>query len=185
MLAGTTVSRAVLHNKDFIEDKGIQVGDTIIVRKAGDIIPEIVEVKKERRTGEEIPVKMIENCPICGTKLIRKESEAAYFCTNQNCDARNIESLIHFASRDAMNIEGFGERIVEDFYNYGYLKSIPDFYFLKEHKEELQELEGFGKKSIENLLNAIEKSKYNSIYGMTVTNNIRDEVIFDNDLRLE
>ena len=76
----------------------------------------LLEVKKERRTGEEIPVKMIENCPICGTKLIRKESEAAYFCTNQNCDARNIESLIHFASRDAMNIEGFGERIVEDFY---------------------------------------------------------------------
>ena len=162
-LQGSVVRSATLNNEDYIKEKDIRIGDIVSIRKAGDIIPEIVEVKKERRTGEEIPVKMIENCPICGTKLIRKESEAAYFCTNQNCDARNIESLIHFASRDAMNIEGFGERIVEDFYNMGFLKSISDYYKLYTHKETLMELEGFGEKSINNLLENIEISKNNSL----------------------
>ena len=162
-LQGSVVRSATLNNEDYIKEKDIRIGDIVSIRKAGDIIPEIVEVKKERRTGNELPVKMIENCPICGTKLIRKESEAAYFCTNQNCDARNIESLIHFASRDAMNIEGFGERIVEDFYNMGFLKSISDYYNLYTHKEVLMELEGFGEKSINNLLENIEISKNNSL----------------------
>jgi len=162
-LQGSVVRSATLNNEDYIKEKDIRIGDIVSIRKAGDIIPEIVEVKKERRTGDEIPVKMIENCPICGTKLIRKESEAAYFCTNLNCDARNIETLIHYASRDAMNIEGFGERIVEDFYNMGFLKSISDYYKLYEYKETLMELEGFGEKSITNLLENIEKSKDNSL----------------------
>ena len=162
-LQGSVVRSATLNNEDYIKEKDIRIGDIVSIRKAGDIIPEIVEVKKERRTGEEVPVKMIENCPICGTKLIRKESEAAYFCTNINCDARNIEALIHFASRDAMNIEGFGERIVEDFYNMGFLKSISDYYNLYTHKEVLMELEGFGEKSINNLLENIEISKNNSL----------------------
>ena len=162
-LQGSIVRSATLNNEDYIKEKDIRIGDIVSIRKAGDIIPEIVEVKKERRTGEEISVKMIENCPICGTKLIRKESEAAYFCTNENCDARNIETLIHFASRDAMNIEGFGERIVEDFYNIGFLKSISDYYKLYTHKEVLMELEGFGEKSISNLIENIENSKNNSL----------------------
>lgn len=162
-VAGSVVRSATLNNEDYIMEKDIHIGDTVSIRKAGDIIPEVVEVIKERRTGVEIPFKMIDKCPICGSKLVRKENESAYFCLNKDCDARKIESLIHFVSRDAMYIEGFGDRIVEDFYNYGYLKSILDFYHLKEHKEQLQELEGFGKKSIENLLEAIENSKNNSL----------------------
>ena len=122
-----------------------------------------MSVKKERRTGDEIPFKMVENCPICGTRLIRRESESAYFCTNEKCDARNIEGLIHFASRDAMNLDGFGESIVEDFYNMGYLRKINDYYTLNKYKENLKQLEGFGDKSINNLLTAIEDSKSNSL----------------------
>lgn len=162
-LQGSIVRSATLNNQDYIMEKDIRIGDTVSIRKAGDVIPEVVEVKKERRTGEELPFKMIENCPICGTKLIKKENEVAYFCTNPLCDARNIENLIHFSSRDAMNIEGFGERIVEDFYNMGYLKHISDYYKLYENKESLMELEGFGEKSINNLLDNIEKSKNNSL----------------------
>ena len=162
-VAGSKVASATLHNEDYILSKDIRVGDTVLIQKAGDIIPEVVEVKFERRTGEELPFEMIKNCPICNTPLVKKETEAAYFCPNEKCDARNIEGLIHYASRDAMNIEGFGERIVEDFYNFGYLKSIPDFYHIKDHKEDLKELEGFGEKSIENLLNSIENSKNNSL----------------------
>ena len=162
-VAGSKVASATLHNEDYILSKDIRVGDTVLIQKAGDIIPEVVEVKFERRTGEEIPFEMIKNCPICNTPLVKKETEAAYFCPNEKCDARNIEGLIHFASRDAMNIEGFGERIVEDFYNFGYLRSITDYYHIKDHKEDLKELEGFGEKSIENLLTAIENSKNNSL----------------------
>ena len=162
-VAGSLVSSATLHNEDYIISKDIRVGDTVLIQKAGDIIPEVVEVKFDRRTGSEERFEMIKNCPICGTKLVKKISEAAYFCPNDKCDARNIEGLIHYASRDAMNIEGFGERIVEDFYNFGYLRSIIDYYHIYEHKEDLKELEGFGEKSIENLLNSIENSKNNSL----------------------
>ena len=162
-VAGSIVSSVTLHNEDYINEKGIMIGDTISIHKAGDVIPEVVEVKLDRRTGNETPLKMPKTCPICGTKIIRKESEAAYYCTNLKCDARNIEGLIHFSSRDTMNIEGFGENIVEDFYNKGYLKKIPDYYKLYKYKEELKELEGFGEKSINNLLDEIEKSKNNSL----------------------
>lgn len=162
-VAGSLVSSATLHNEDYIISKDIRIGDTVVIQKAGDIIPEVVEVKFDRRTGVEERFEMIKECPICHTLLVKKETEAAYFCPNVACDARHIEGLIHFASRDAMNIEGFGERIVEDFYNYGYLKSITDYYHIHEHKEELKELEGFGEKSIDNLLNSIENSKGNSL----------------------
>ena len=162
-VAGSLVSSATLHNEDYILSKDIRVGDTVLIQKAGDIIPEVVEVKLDRRTGSEKRFEMIKSCPICGTLLVKKESESAYFCPNDNCNARNIEGLIHFASRDAMNIEGFGERIVEDFYNFGYLKTILDYYHIYEHKETLKELEGFGEKSIDNLLNSIENSKNNSL----------------------
>lgn len=162
-LAGSVVRSATLNNQDYIKEKDIRIGDIVSIRKAGDIIPEVVEVKFERRTGSEKPFEMIKNCPICGSELVKKDGEVAYFCLNNNCDAKNIESLIHYASRDAMNIEGFGERIVEDFYNLNYLKNISDFYKLKEYKDELMELEGFGEKSINNLLENIENSKTNSL----------------------
>ena len=162
-LAGSVISSVTLHNEDYIKEKDIKIGDIISIHKAGDVIPEVVEVKKERRTGEEIEFKMVENCPICGSKLVRKESEAAWFCLNEKCDARKIEGLIHFASRDAMNLEGFGENIIEDFYNMGYLHTIDEYYTLYKHKEELKNLEGFGEKSINNLLDSIENSKNNSL----------------------
>lgn len=162
-LAGSIISSVTLHNEDYIKDKDIMINDTISIHKAGDVIPEVVSVIKERRDGTQIPFKMIEFCPICGSKLVRKETEAAYYCENKLCDARKIEGLIHFVSRDAMYIDGFGERIIEDFYNMGFLKSVVDFYSLKNHKLELMELEGFGEKSINNLLASIEKSKENSL----------------------
>ena len=162
-LAGSIISSVTLHNEDYIKEKDIKIGDIISIHKAGDVIPEVVEVKKERRTGKEIDFKMISECPICGTPLVRKESEAAWFCLNEKCNARKIEGLIHFASRDAMNLDGFGDNIIEDFYNMGYLHSIDEYYTLSEHKEELKELEGFGEKSINNLLDSIEISKENSL----------------------
>lgn len=162
-LAGSIIKSVTLHNEDYIKEKEIMINDTIVLHKAGDVIPEVVKVLKERRTGIENPFKMIKNCPICNSKLEKKETEANYFCPNPNCDARNIEGLIHFSSRETMNIEGFGESIVEDFYNEGYLKTICDYYTLYNHKEDLKELEGFGEKSINNLLQNIEKSKKNSL----------------------
>ena len=162
-LAGSIISSVTLHNEDYIKEKDIMIGDVIAIHKAGDVIPEVVCVKKERRTGEEIPFKMADRCPICNGELARKEEESAYYCLNKNCDARNIEGLIHFASRDAMNLDGFGDRIIEDFYNIGYLQKIDDFYTLASHKEELKELEGFGERSIENLLESATNSKNNSL----------------------
>lgn len=160
---GSTISRATLHNEDFVKEKDIRVGDYISIRKAGDVIPEVVEVKLERRQEQLLKFSMINNCPVCGSTLVRKDEEANHYCMNPLCDARNIEKLIHFSSRKAMNIEGFGERIAEDFYNFGYLKDISSIYDLKKYKDELMELEGFGEKSINNLLNAIEESKKNSL----------------------
>ncbi len=162
-VAGSTISRATLNNEDFIKEKDIRVGDYVVLRKAGDVIPEVVKVKLEKRPNNLKKFSMIENCPICGTKLIRKENEAHYYCLNNKCDAKNIEKLIHFTSRKAMNIDGLGEKIIEDFYNFGYLKSFVDIYNLKNRKEDLMELEGFGEKSVNNLLDAIEKSKTNSL----------------------
>lgn len=160
-LMGSVISRATLHNEDYVLSKHIKIGDIVSIRKAGDVIPEVVAVKKDRRNGTEIPFKMIHNCPICNSKLVKKDS--SYYCINDKCDKKKIENLIHFVSRDAMYIEGFGDNIVEDFYNMGYLKNIADFYELKKYKEELMELEGFGNKSINNLLLNIEKSKNNSL----------------------
>ena len=111
----------------------------------------------------EKPFQMIENCPICGSKIIRKESEADYFCPNVHCPARHVESLIHFASKDAMNIEGLGDAIMEDLYNYGYIKDISDIYLLKNYEKELEQLEGYGKKSVDKLFQNIENSKKNSL----------------------
>jgi len=163
ILMGSTISRATLHNEDYVKELDLKIGDIVAIKKAGDVIPEVVKPIIERRTGNEIEFKMTEYCPICGSKLKRKENESAYYCINSLCDKVKIESLIHYVSRDALNIEGFGDRIIEDFYNMGYLKRIQDFYSLKDKKEELKELEGFGEKSIQNLLDNIEKSKEESI----------------------
>lgn len=160
---GSTISRATLHNEDFIKDKDIRVGDIVYLRKAGDVIPEVVKVDLSRRINSLEEFKMINTCPVCESILTKKDEEANYYCLNENCDARNIEKLIHFASRKAMNIDGLGERLCEDFYNFGFLKDIPSIYKLKNYKDELITLEGFGEKSVNNLLNAIEKSKENSL----------------------
>ena len=162
-VAGSTISRATLHNEDFIKEKDIRIGDIVVLRKAGDVIPEVVSVKLNRRVEILPKFKMIEVCPVCKTRLIKKESEAHHYCPNKKCPARNMEKLIHFASRKAMNIEGLGEKIIEDFYNFGYLKTIDDIYNLYKKHDELKELEGFGEKSVNTILDNIEKSKSNSL----------------------
>lgn len=161
MLMGSLISKTTLHNEDYVLSKGLKIGDTVVIKKAGDVIPEVVSCKKELRNGTEVDFKMIHKCPICEKELIKKD--AIYYCVNDECDKKNIESLIHFVSRDAMNIEGLGDNIVEDFYNMGYLKSIPDYYSLYKYKEQLKQLEGFGDKSINNILENIETSKNNSL----------------------
>ena len=160
-VAGSLISKATLHNEDYCKEKDVRVGDIVSIRKAGDVIPEVVEVKLERRKEGSIPFEMIDTCPICGTELIKKDSH--HFCPNHDCPARNIEKLIYFASRDAMNIDGLGDEIIEDFYNMGYLKDISNFYDLYKYHDELKSLEGFGEKSISNLINGINKSKENSL----------------------
>lgn len=162
-VAGSTISKATLHNEDNVVAKDIMIGDKIIVRKAGDVIPEVVRSVKEKRDGTERPFAMATNCPICGSKIVRKEEEAAHYCLNVNCPARKIENIIHFASRDAMNIEGLGEVVVEDIYNEGFIKDITDIYNLEKYHDELSLLEGFGPKMLENLYSSINESKNNSL----------------------
>ena len=163
IVAGSTISRATLHNEDYVLEKDLKIGDIVSIRKAGDVIPEVVEVKKERRTGQEQEFVMIDECPMCHTKLVKKEGQVDYYCPNKKCPARHVESLIHFVSRNAMNIDGLGDRIIEDFYNFHYIGNIADIYSLKDHQKDLTRLEGFGDKSINNLLEAIENSKSNSL----------------------
>lgn len=162
LVMGSTISRATLHNEDYCLMKDLRIGDIVSIKKAGDVIPEVVEAKVERRIGTEIPFKMIKTCPICGSLLVKK-GNVDYFCVNDNCSKKNIESLIHFSSRNAMNIDGMGEEIVEDFYNEGFLKSIPDFYSLKSYTDNIIDLEGYGLKKVTKLLDAIEASKSNSL----------------------
>ena len=160
-VAGSVVQRATLHNEDFIKDKDLKIGDFVVIRKAGDVIPEVVRPVVDKRTGLERPFEMINNCPVCGLPLIRKD--AMHFCINPHCDARKIESIIHFSSRDAMDIEGLGERVAEQFFNQGFFRSIDEIYKLYEHRDEIIALDGWQSKSVDNLLNAIEKSKENSL----------------------
>ena len=163
IVAGSTVSRATLHNEDYVLEKGLKIGDIVSIRKAGDVIPEVVEAKVERRKGIEKDFVMIKECPMCSTPLVKKEGQVDYYCPNDKCPARHIEGLIHFSSRDAMNIDGLGDRIMEDFYNFGFIRNIVDIYNLKNHAQDLIRLEGFGDKSVNNLLEAIEVSKQNSL----------------------
>lgn len=162
LVMGSTIRRATLHNEDYCKTKDLRIGDIVSIKKAADVIPEVVEPKVERRIGNEIPFEMITECPICGSTLVKK-GNVDYFCVNDDCPKKNIEGLIHFASRNAMNIDGLGDEILEDFYNEGFIRTIPDFYHLNEYKESIIELEGYGNKKVNNLLAAIEESKSNSL----------------------
>ena len=160
---GSTISRATLHNSDYCVEKDIRIGDYVYIYKAGDVIPAVDRVELKRRNGAEKPFEMIKYCPMCGSNLVQKNGMVDYFCENIHCPARKIEGLIHFVSRGAMNILGLGDRIMEDFFNYGYIKEFSDIYKLDKYKEELTLLEGFGNKSIEAILKSIEESKQNSL----------------------
>ena len=160
-VAGSVVQRATLHNEDFVIDKGLKVGDYVIIRKAGDVIPEVVAPVYDRRDGSEIDYQMIDKCPVCGSPLVKKD--AMHFCLNPDCEAKMIEQIIHFSSRDAMDIEGMGEKVVEQFFNQGFVRNITEIYSLMNHREEIISLDGWQAKSIDNLLEAIEKSKGNSL----------------------
>ena len=173
IVQGSTIRRATLHNEEYVKEKDLKIGDIVSIRKAGDVIPEVVKPIKERRTGEEKDFEMIKFCPICNSPLMKKDGQVDYYCFNPNCDRRNIEGIIHFVSRKAMNIDGLGEKIVEDFYNMHFINNIVDIYHLNKHREDLIELEGYGDKSVDNLLKAIEDSKTNSlerlIFGLGIT----------------
>ncbi|MBQ9532061.1 MAG: NAD-dependent DNA ligase LigA [Eubacterium sp.] len=157
-LAGTTVSRATLHNQDFINEKGVNIGDIVTVRKAGDIIPEVLCVNEKHSVGNFI---YPETCPSCGEKVFRDEGEAAIRCINPECPAQLLRNLIHFCSRDAMDIEGLGPSIIETFVNEGMIKKTFDIYHLD--KEEIAKLEGFKETSANNIINSVEKSKQNDL----------------------
>ena len=162
-LAGSVIGRATLHNEDYIKEKDIRIGDTVIIKKAGDVIPEVVEVVIEERTGSEQPFEMPKKCPVCQADTIREQGEAVTKCTNISCPAQLKRSLFHFVSRDAMNIEGLGPQIMTLLMDRGFIKDAADIYLLKEHREELIELERMGEKSVRNLLDAIEASKINPL----------------------
>ncbi|GGA75568.1 NAD-dependent DNA ligase LigA [Ornithinibacillus halotolerans] len=160
-VAGTTVQRASLHNEDLIRAKDIRIGDSVVIKKAGDIIPEVVRVITEHRSGQEEPYAMPSECPACGSELVRLEEEVALRCINPNCPAQLQEGLIHFVSRNAMNIEGLGEKVINQLFREGLIQTIADIYRLE--REELLKLERMGEKSVDNLLTAIEGSKQNSL----------------------
>lgn len=162
-LAGSVISRATLHNEDYIKEKDIRIGDTVIIKKAGDVIPEVVEVVKDTRTGDERPFEMPKKCPVCQADTIREQGEAVTKCTNISCPAQLKRSLFHFVSRDAMNIEGFGPQIMTLLMDKGFIKDAADIYLLKNHREALVELDRMGEKSVQNLLDAIEASKINPL----------------------
>ncbi|MBA9028686.1 NAD-dependent DNA ligase LigA [Peribacillus huizhouensis] len=160
-VAGTTVQRASLHNEDLIREKDIKIGDQVIIKKAGDIIPEVVNVLVDRRTGEEIEFSMPTHCPECESELVRLEEEVALRCINPKCPAQIREGLIHFVSRNAMNIDGLGEKVISQLFSEGLIQDVADLYKLTH--EQLLGLERMGEKSVNNLITAIEASKSNSL----------------------
>lgn len=160
-VAGTTVQRASLHNEDYIREKDIKIGDEVVIKKAGDIIPEVVRPIKERRKGEEKEFHMPGHCPECGSELVRLDGEVALRCINPKCPAQIREGLIHFVSRNAMNIEGLGEKVIAQLFREQLVKDVADIYQLT--KDQLLQLDRMGEKSVSNLLKAIEDSKENSL----------------------
>lgn len=170
-IGGVTVSSVSLFNEDLIREKDLRIGDTVLVERAGDVIPYIVKSFPELRKGDEQPIVFPKTCPACGDELYRAEEEAAWRCTNINCSAQVLERLMHFASKDAMDIRGLGEALIRKFYSIGLLKTIPGIYRLD--LEKVAELEGFGKKSIENLRSSIERSKEQPLHRLLFALGIR------------
>ena len=160
---GSLISKATLHNEDYIIQKDIHINDTVIIRKAGDVIPEVVKPITEERNAECIPFEMIKNCPCCGSELVRLDGEADYYCLNDSCEDKLVNKLIHFASKPAYNIDSLGDKVCQQMYQYGFIKSIPDVFKLKDHYDELILLPGYGDKSIGYLIERIEESKKNNL----------------------
>ena len=173
MIAGSLVSRATLNNEDFIIERDIRVGDIVVVRKAGEIIPEVVRVNFDRRTNSLLPFSMITVCPSCGTPLVRAQEETATFCINELCPGRILAGLIYFAGKSGMDIEGLGEKLVEQLYQLGLLTKITDVYRLAQHRDLLITLEGLGEKSVDNLLESIRQSKQNPLEKVVTSLGIR------------
>lgn len=161
VVAGSTISKTTLHNEDFIREKGLRIGDHILIQKAGDVIPEVVEVLKEKRTGKEEYFEMPKVCPVCGAEVVREEGEAATRCIGIECPARTLRNIVHFASREAMNIDGLGEAIIEQLLDKGLINNISDIYYL--NLEDIASLKKDGKKFAQNLIDAINKSKENDL----------------------
>jgi len=170
-IAGSTVSRATLHNMDYIAEKDIKIGDTVVIQKAGDIIPEVVEVDYESRNGDEKEFSMPEICPECGAKVTREEGEAAFRCTGMSCPAQRLRHVIHFVSRDAMDIDGMGASIAEQMLNKGLISDAADLYYLK--SEDIAQMDKMGEKSAENLISALEESKKNTLHKLIYALGIR------------
>ncbi len=162
VVAGSKISKTTLHNEDFIRQKDIRIGDTVVIQKAGDVIPEVVEVKKNKRTGEEKVFEMPKVCPVCGAQAVREEGEAAWYCNGVECPAKLYRGIIHFASREAMDITGLGEAIIEELIDRGLISNIADLYKLT--LEDVASLKKNGKKFAQNLINAIEESKNKDLY---------------------
>ena len=170
-VAGSKISKTTLHNEDFIKEKDIRIGDTVVIQKAGDVIPEIVEVKRKKRTGKEVEFEMPKVCPVCGAPAIREEGEAAVRCTGIECPAKLYRNLVHFVSREAMNIDGLGEAIIKQLLDKGLIKNMADIYALK--FEDIASLKKNGKKFAENLINSINRSKQNDLYRLITAFGIR------------
>ncbi|MFR2571809.1 MAG: NAD-dependent DNA ligase LigA [Clostridia bacterium] len=170
-VAGSTISKTTLHNEDFIKEKELKIGDTVVIQKAGDVIPEIVEVVKSKRTGKETEFEMPKNCPVCGAPTIREEGEAATRCTGVECPAKLYRNLVHFVSREAMDISGLGENIIQQLLDKELIHNIADIYELT--FEEISTLKKNGKKFAQNLIDAIEKSKQNDLSKLITALGIR------------
>ena len=170
-VAGSTISKTTLHNEDFIKEKDIRVGDTIVVQKAGDVIPEILEVKKEKRDGTEQVFEMPKVCPVCGAPVVREEGEAVSRCIGIECPAKLVRNIIHFVSRECMNIDGLGDKIIEQLINRNLISNIADIYFLK--FEDIATLKKNGQKFTQNLIEAINNSKNNDLYRLIAALGIR------------
>lgn len=162
-LAGTTVSFASLHNEDLIKDKDIRENDIVVVRKAGDIIPEVVRSVIEKRDNTQVPYVFPQECPVCHSQLYRSPDEADNYCINNDCPARVVEAIAHYCSRNALNIDGLGDKTVETLHKLGFLKTVEDIYRLKDHRDQLYNIEKMGKKSVDKLLEAIETSKNSNL----------------------
>ena len=170
-VAGSTISKTTLHNEDFIKEKDLRIGDTVVIQKAGDVIPEIVEVKKEKRTGKEVVFNMPKTCPVCGAEAIREEGEAAIRCMGIECPAKLLRNIIHFVSKEGMDIEGLGENLVEQFIEKGFIQNIADIYTLT--FEDIASLKKNGTKFATNLINAITESKTRPFYKLITALGIR------------